>query len=223
MSSPAAIDVLGLPKPSLGSLLRLNGPRFANDAFGPVLAFYIGWRLHSVATGVGAATVVAAVSFARARRQTRSGALVTVSLAFVLIQAVVGLISNSATVYLSQGVLLSGIYGLVFAGSVAIGRPLAGVFAAETYPFPAQVRESSTFRRIFSVISLAWGVYLVCRSALRIFVLLSGGVGLFVVVNTLTSFPLTTALIVWSFWYAPRAFSRSAEWGWAFSAPPESA
>ena len=134
-----------------------------------------------------------------------------------------GLISNSATAYLSQGVLLSGIYGLVFAGSAAIRRPLAGVFAAETYPFPAQVRESSTFRRFFSVISLAWGVYLVCRSALRMVVLLAGGVGLFVVVDALTGFPLTTALIVWSFWYAPRAFIRSEEWGWAFNQPPESA
>ena len=48
---------------------------------------------------------------------------------FVIIQAIVGLASHSATVYLAQPVVLSGLWSVAYFVSVAIGRPLIGVFA----------------------------------------------------------------------------------------------
>jgi len=65
----------------------------------------------------------------------------------------------------------------LFVVSVLIGRPLAGVFARETYPFPPAVKASATFRRIFSHVSLAWGVYLLLRSAVRLLALSSAALG----------------------------------------------
>ena len=37
---------------SFGALLLGSGPRFARDALGPVLAFYVAWKLAGLLAGV---------------------------------------------------------------------------------------------------------------------------------------------------------------------------
>jgi hypothetical protein len=107
-------------------------------------------------------------------------------------------------------------------GSVALGRPLAGVFAREVYAFPRRVRDSALFRRTFSVVSLVWGSYMLVRSAIRLLVLYWSSVDLFVAVSVLTGIPCTLALMSWSFWYPLRRFRREPEL-WQGDAPPEAA
>ena len=84
----------------------------------------------------------------------------------------VGIASGSASAFFAPGLVANALYGCAFLGSAAIGRPLAGVFAGEMYAFPQRVRTSALFRRIFSVVSLAWGGYMVLRAAVRLAVLL---------------------------------------------------
>ena len=81
------------------------------------------------------------------------------------------------------------------------------------YPFPDEVKSSDTFRRAFTHISLAWGAYLILRSAVRMGTLSSGDVDAFIVVNMVTGMPLTALLMGWSVWYAVRFFRNSAEYG----------
>ena len=104
-------------------------------------------------------------------------------------------------------------YGVAFLVSVPLGRPLAGVFASETYPFPPEVKNSATFRRVFSWVSLVWAFYLLARSALRLATLTQASVDVFIVVNVLSGIPFTAALMTWSIWYGLRGFRRSDEWG----------
>ena len=201
---------------SVRGLMLGGGPRFARDAFGPVLAFYIGWKLVGLLVGILVATVVSLVAFRYERKRDRSGTMTRVALAFVLVQGAVGLLSNSAKVYLAQPVLMNAALGLAFLASALIGRPLAGVFAEEMTPFPPEVKASRTFRQVFGRISLAWGAYLLLRSALRLLALSTSTVEEFLVVNFVTGLPLTAALMAASMWYGVRGFRRSAEWGWAF-------
>ena len=196
---------------SLGTLLLGSGPRFARDALGPVLAFYVLWKLWGLPAGVAAATLVALLAFWWQRRQAGSGIMPAVGLGIALIQAVVGILSGSASAFFAPGLVANGLYGCAFLGSVAVGRPLAGVFAGEMYSFPNRVRTSALFRRTFSVVSLAWGAYMVLRAAVRLTVLLWTSVDLFVVVSVLTGIPFTLALMTWSFWYPLRAFRRQPE------------
>ena len=77
----------------------------------------------------------------------------------------------------------NGVYGLAFLVSVAVGRPLAGVFAQETYPFPPEVKASHTFRSVFSRISLVWATYLLLRAGLRFFALLRSSVEFYLVIQ----------------------------------------
>jgi intracellular septation protein A len=198
---------------SVMELMLGSGPRFARDAFGPVLTFYLGWKLIGLGTGVIAATAVSIAAYVWERRRARSGLTASIGLAIALVQAAAGLAAGSARAYLAPPVIISAAYGLAFLGSVVIGRPLAGVFAQETYPFPPEMRASETYRRTFSRISLVWAACLLGRSALRLVILVRSSVDVFVLVNIVTGAPITVALMAWSIWYGVRAFRRSGEWG----------
>jgi intracellular septation protein A len=216
--SPPRENAVELPPITVRSILLGSGPRFARDAFGPVLTFYVLWKLAGIVWGILGATAVALLALRYERSRDRSGILVRLALALVLIQAVVGIVTRSAELYLIQPVIISGLWGVAFIGSAVIGKPLTGVFANELFPFPDEVRRSETFRRVFSRLSYAWGAYQLFRSALRAATLLGLGVDLYVVVNLATGVPMIVGMMSWSIWYAVRSFRRSAEWGWAIEA-----
>ena len=198
-------------------LLLGTGPRFARDAFGPVLVFYLGWKLADLRVGILAATAVAVVAWLWERRRERSGVTAAIGLGIALVQAAAGLVTGTTTGYFAPGLIVNGVYGLAFLGSVAIGRPLAAVFARESYPFPPLVLGSAAFRRTFSRISLVWATYLLLRTAVRSLALLKTSVELFLVVNVLTGIPVTLAIMTWSVWYGHRRLSRTEDW----RPPPE--
>ena len=212
---PAAVADIrerDVPEPSFRSIFLAGAPRFAREAFGPVAAFYLGWKLGDLVVGIVLASAVGIALDLYERRRGRAGALALVSVAFVIVQAAVGLIADSAVVYLAQPVVVGAIWGLANIGSALVGRPLAGVFADAWYPFPPEVRASQTYRRVFGIESVVWGVYLLARSGIRMFVLASGSIGAFAAIQIATGVPFTIALVAWSVWFASREFERSTEW-----------
>jgi intracellular septation protein A len=215
---PADAGKIELPPLAFRAILFGSGPRFARDAFGPVLVFYVLWKLVGIVPGILAATAVALGALYYERKRDRAGLVVRISLALVLIQAVVGIATRSAELYLIQPVIVNALYGVAFLASPSLGKPLTAVFANELYPFPPEVRESETFRRVFSRLSYAWGVYQIVRSAVKAVVLIGLGVDIYVVVNFLTGAPMIAGMMSWSIWYTLRAFRRSEEWGWAIAA-----
>jgi intracellular septation protein A len=202
-----------IPEVSARSILLGSGPRFARDAFGPMLVFYAGYKLSGLLVGIGLSTVASLVAYRWERNHDRPGLMARIGLMIVIVQAVIGVVSDSPVVYLAQPVLINGAYGLAFIGSALIGRPLAGAFATEMYAFPDEVKSSVTFRHAFRNVSLAWGSYLVLRSVVRLATLSNGDVDAFIVVNLLTGVPFTALLMSWSVWYAVRFFRNSEEWG----------
>ena len=191
---------------SLRAVLLDNGPRLLRDAVGPVLVFYVGWKTLGLVVGIVAATAVTTAAFVWERRHGRTGLGASIGLAIALVQAVSGLLSGSARWYFAPAVIANTLGGFVFLGSVAVGRPLAGVFAAESYPFPPEVKASAAFRRVFGRISRVWAAYLLGRGTLRLLLLLYTSVEAFLVVSVISGLPLSAALMTWSFWYAVRGF-----------------
>jgi hypothetical protein len=200
-------DERGLTKPSFRGVLLGGLPGFLREGFVPLAAFYAGWRLSGTGAGIAAAAAASILVYAHERRAGRDGLLVRLSLAFVAVQTIVGLVSHSAIVYLATPVLANAIWALAFLGSAALRRPLAGTLACAWYPFPPEFRKTPEFKRVYGVESIVWGLYLLARSALRLTFLLLGSVGVFVVVVFLTGTPTMLALVAWSIWYAIRRFS----------------
>jgi hypothetical protein len=199
--------VADLPDPTWRSILGRGLPQFVAEAVLPVLAFYGAWRLGGLGAGIAAGSAVSLVLAALLVGRGRDVTLVVIGAAFVVVQAVVGLASHSATAYLAQPVLLNALWGLGCFVSIAVRRPLIGIFAGAWYPFPAWFRASDAFRHEFSVQSAVFGAFYIARAALRLWALLTAGVGGFVVVSVLTGSPILLALIAWGVWHARRAFS----------------
>jgi uncharacterized membrane protein len=178
---PAALQAIaeGEP-PSPMALVRAVGPRLLRDILGPPVAFYAGWKLTgNVFIGVAIATLVAVVVYLHERRQGRPGLIARVVLLFVLVQAIVGVATDSATAYLVQPALLGAINGALWLGSVAVGRPLAGTFAREVFTVDDQTRASEEYRSVFHYISVLFGVFFLSFAVVQLAVLLIVGVGAF--------------------------------------------
>jgi hypothetical protein len=187
--------------------VRTGLPGFLREGFLPLGAFYVGLRLGGLATGIGASAAVSVAIYVFERRAGRDALLVRLSLAFVLVQSVVGLVSDSTTVYLAQPVLLTAAWGLAFVVSVPLRRPLAGALACAWYPFPRWFRETEPFKRVFGIESLVWGAYFFARSGIRLAALLNGSLEDFLLIVFLTGTPAMLALMVWSIRYAMRGLA----------------
>jgi uncharacterized protein DUF3159 len=193
-----------MPQPTFRGILRTGLPGFLREGFLPVGAFYLGLQLGGLATGIIASTALSVAIYQFERRAGRDALLVRLSLGFVIVQAVIGLVSHSTTVYLAQPVLLTAAWGLAFVASVPLGRPLAGALACAWYPFPRWYRETPQFKRVFGVESLVWGAYFFARSGIRLAALLNGSLESFLLIVFLTGTPVMLALMLWSIRYAMR-------------------
>ena len=173
----------------------------------PLGAFYVGLRLGGLAAGIAAAAVASLLVYVYERRAGRDALLVRISLGFVVVQSIVGLASNSTTVYLAQPVLIAAVWGLAFLVSVPIGRPLAGALANAWYPFPPWFRETKEFKRVYGIESVVWGLYFLARSGIRLAMLLHGSLDSFLLVTFLTGTPAMLLLMAWSIHYSIRKLS----------------
>jgi intracellular septation protein A len=182
------------------------------DALGPLAGFYLGWKLIGLAAGVLLALAVGVIGVLAARREGRPGAFVKLALVLVLARAAVGLIGDSATLYLAQDAVIDAALGLAFLGSIAVGRPLSAAFAADVYAFPEGVGESDAFRRVFVRITLVWGVAFLIRGAMRLVVLLTGSVDRYVAFAVLVDVLFLVVLLAWSVSYSMRHFRGTPEW-----------
>jgi hypothetical protein len=207
--TPAAPgSIATLPEPTWRSLLERGLPQFVGEAVLPVLVFYAVWKASGLGPAIAASTALYLVLAAWLVRRRRDVALVAVGALFVVVQALVALAAHSATVYLAQPVALSALWGVAYFVSVAIGRPLVGVFATAWYPFPGWFRATAAYRREFGLQSVVWGVYCLGRAGLRLFVLLDSGIGGFVIISLVTGTPFLVALVAWGIWHARRAFDK---------------
>lgn len=197
----------GLTEPTFWGVLMTGLPGVLREGFLPLGAFYAGLELSGLAAGIVASALASVLIYLYERRHGRDALLVRLSLGFVAIQSIVGLVAHSATVYLAQPVLLAAAWGLAFVVSVVVGRPLAGALACAWYPFPQWLKETADFKRVYTVESLVWGAYFLARSALRLAVLLHGSIGGFLVITFLTGTPVTVLLLAWSVRYAIRGLA----------------
>ena len=200
-----------LPEPSWRLLLGRGLPMFVVEGFVPILVFYAAWKAGGLLVAVAASAVVAGVVVAAQIRRGLDVALAGAALVFIAIQAVVALVADSATVYLAEPVLVSALWGVAYLVSAAVRKPLIGAFARAWYPFPPEFRASDPYLREFGMQSVVWGIYCLGRSAVRLTVLLAGGVGGFVLVSSVTGAPVFVGLVFWGVWHARRTFGADEE------------
>jgi hypothetical protein len=98
-------------------------------------------------------------------RRGHDAPLAPITLVFLAVQAVIGIASHNATVYLAQPIVLSAGWGVAYLVSAANGRPLIGLFAQVWYPFPAAFRVGRVYRHEFGMQSVVWACSALCARA----------------------------------------------------------
>ena len=203
---------LTTPRSDPRSMLRAGAARVGRDSFLPLASFYAGWKVVGLVAGIGFATAVALGAWRYERRQQRPGAVARITLGLVFIRAAVGLVSGSARLYLAQDIVVDVLLGSAFIGSLALGRPLTAVYAREIYPVPTEIERSETYAAIFRRTTLVWTAYFFSCASVRLAVLLSSSIDVYVLVAAITGAPVIATLLVWSVMHSVRSLRRSEEW-----------
>jgi intracellular septation protein A len=176
----------------------------------PVGLFYAAYRLASFTTAVVLVLAWSALIFAWHRRRT-GGADVFSATTFVFacIKASAGLLSQNPMLYLAWPSLENLIYGIAFLGSALLGRPLLALYAQRLYPIPPEVSASATFRRAFLVASAAWLVGHAVRGVVRLWLLSTLPLELYLIADTVAGWPINTSLVAFTAWYPLRQLRRA--------------
>ncbi|HSZ40851.1 MAG TPA: VC0807 family protein [Trebonia sp.] len=199
------------------------------------LALYSGLRSAGVSavtalvlSGVFPALSVLA-GLVRHRRLEVVGALV---LAGIVLGAVLGLVLHSPRLVLVEGSVPTALFGIACLGSLCSGmpraRPLMYGFALEFIgPDSARGREMSDlwrhdgYRRVWRVITAAWGAAFLFEAALRIVVIYSTSTGTALAISKVTPWVFAGVMSAWTFAYGTYR-KRKGERAAAPSAPAPS-
>jgi intracellular septation protein A len=145
----------------------------------------------------------------RHRRLEVVGALV---LAGILVGTALGLVSRNARLVLVEGSVPTGVFAVALLGSLLARQPLMFGFAREfTGPDTAKGREMTMlwehyegFRRVFRIMTAAWGVAFLVEAALRVAVVLNVSTGTALMVSKITPFAFAGILFAWTVAYGAR-------------------
>jgi intracellular septation protein A len=176
----------------------------------PVGLFYVTFR----SFGFAAAVVVVLtwstlIFFWHLRRTGGADVFSATTFGFACIKAAAGLLSGDTWVYLAWPSLENVLYGTAFVVSALLGRPLLALYAQRLYPIPSEVRTSRTFRRAFVVASVAWLFGHLVRAVLRLWLLATLPLEVYLVADTMAGWPINASLVTFTAWYPLRELRRA--------------
>ena len=183
----------------------------------PVLLFYLSITTWGFSTAVVVVLTWSAAVFAWHFSRTRGADVFSATtFAFACVKATAGLLSQNQWLYLAWPSLENLIYGTAFLGSALLGRPLLALFAQRLYPIPVSVRGTRTFRRAFVVASAAWLCGHALRAVIRLWLLATLPLELYLIADTVAGWPINVSLVAFTTWYPLRQLRRA---GLASGAP----
>ena len=153
------------------------------------------------------------VEFARLRKVDAMSMLVIAGIVLSLVAFIGG---GGVKVLQLRENLVTGLIGLVFLGSAAIGRPLVYELARASMmrkgPDGAAeleaVRDNLHVRRVMTVCTVVWGVGLVAICGICCILVFMVSIKTYLLINGPISYGLAGLIIAWNVWYVARARAR---------------
>ncbi|WP_410658235.1 VC0807 family protein [Amycolatopsis sp. lyj-112] len=187
----------------------------------PMVVYYVlvafGWSSGSalVAATIAIGVLVLAVAL-KDRKVDGFGIFVLVVCAVTLL---VSLVSGDERVLLAKDPATSGLAGLVFLGSIFLGRPVT-FFISRRIRALSPARKASwdrlyaaeaDFRRMHRVSTLGWGIVLVAEAVVRLTLIYLLPVSVMVALSTAIELVAITGVVVWTVWYRRRSAGGNLE------------
>jgi hypothetical protein len=154
----------------------------------------------AAAVAVGLSLVIAAERLIRRRPVTNAiGGLFGTGLAVFI-----ALRSGSVEGYFVPRMIYAAVLALVFAGSVAIRRPLIGVLIGAVYRAPPEWIRHPRVRRAFAEVTLAWAGLFAFRATVYATLIGAGKAGWLAAASVAMGWPAFLLLLFLSYRYVPR-------------------
>ncbi len=137
-------------------------------------------------------------------------------LSSIILATLIGLATGSGRLYLLDGAILTGVFGVVCLASLAAPRPLMFHFALESNgglesrrgrEF-ADLWRYPSFRRVFAVITIVWGAGFVLQAAINVTIIEATSTQKAFVINKILPYLFLAALGAWTALYGIRAKRR---------------
>lgn len=149
-----------------------------------------------LAAGIVAASVASATLIVvRRRRNTKTGILLWASLAYVLLRAVAGMVTDSDDVYFGLGLALSAATALAVAATAATATPAAAHLIPAVVRYRDRTRRHPLYRRVAAHTTLAWAAAELAVTGWEASHLAHTTATQFVLVRTFVGWPLMAAWI----------------------------
>ena len=182
----------------IGAVVRKLVPYLIEATLIPTALFY----LLLVSTGQLRWAIVGALcwSYAAVARRLAAGrpipGLLVLATLGISARTVVYLFNDNSFVYFVQPILRTVLTALVFAGSVALGRPLIARFADDFCPLSSDVRCRPGVLRLYRRLSYLWAVVNAIAAASTLTLLLTVPVPVFVVTAAAAAWIVTCTGVV---------------------------
>jgi hypothetical protein len=204
--------------------IRRNGPGFGREMLVNAVLPLVIYSLTDKRLGDVDALIASSVppiawsivQFVRSRRLDAFSLLIVTGIAFSLLALLGG---GGARFLQLRESLVTGVIGVIFLVSAAIGRPLVYHLArasmmrnspSEAESFEA-MRESALFKHTMMVMTIVWGLGLVARTAAAGVLVFSVPIPTYLALHSVLGYASTGALTGWTFWYARRRRRLGAE------------
>ncbi|MEO8898616.1 MAG: VC0807 family protein [Candidatus Dormibacter sp.] len=189
----------------------------------PVVAYSIltGWGWSSAAALSASAIFPAAATLVSIARTRSIDGLALISLIFIVLGLLGTLVSGDPRFLLVKESVLTGAFGLAFAVSLLLPRPLAFFFGRQfaTAGDPARVATWNSywaypqFRRVQYTITVVWAAVLLLDAAVRVALSYALPVATMVWLSQVVLYAGLIATMTWMFSYITRSRARAAAAG----------
>lgn len=121
------------------------------------------------------------------------------------------LVTHNPDWYLYSTIVSDTVMGSVFLLSMLLTKPLIEVLAEQSAGRESfdEVRETPYYRPLWLRLSLAWGGAYLVKAGIEWTVLSTAPEAIYLTVRVLLDWPLTIALITFSFWYPKRYWTKA--------------
>ena len=176
------------------------------DSVMPIVAFLVLNRWASLGWAVAGATawsIKAAVS--RRRHGEAVGRFLPLLVAYLVVRAVIGIVTDSEAVYFGIGIGTKALIGMALVATAVVGRPfLARVFPLAV-PLATETVAHPVFRRTMGRLTVVLGAYQLLTSAWSIWLYDQTSPDRYLVIRALVGWPTGFIASCLGLWYADRA------------------
>ena len=180
------------PPPTVRAVIVRTATSLATSVLAPTVLFATTLALLNISAAVVVCLgwMVAATCWRRAWGLPVSG-LLLLTLGIMTVRSTVTLATGNTFVYFIQPVITDACIAAIFLGSLLTQRPVVARLAPDFYPMSVEMAARPGIRRLLRQLTLMWGLVIVVKATLTLWLLTSLSTMHFVIIKGPAIFTLT--------------------------------